>query len=369
MFFVVYYENHRKMNNMGKKIVNVDELPQELRGKGKIISMMNNKGGCGKTTTAISFGLYLARTGHNVLFADCDPQHNLTQRLGIDEDMEMPRLGNLFVNSTPSIENDISRIMEYPGLQRLKGTSVSKGIIGLLPGSLDAEAAAKFMNVSLGMKSRSEKEKIGFQSMEHFFRSYLQSYLDYYEYIIVDTAPALEGNELNTAIAKSIDCAIIPIDGIEAAIGVRRLTSFLSSHNPLRKPNAFFAMVKYQQDLKTDLSKDLRSRNSVYRGMTDVFNGYVCSKGVQERKTLRVRNQGSKNNLPGFGGSTDYTEMSHELESLLKTNNRVSLLDYIEKDPNVMRGFEERISKLMNSAMKHKPLNKTPRYIDEEIGT
>ena len=71
---------------MGKKLVELKRLPPEREARSKIIGLCNNKGGVGKTSLTIAFGLHMVRTGHNVLFVDCDSQRNLTQRLGLPDD-------------------------------------------------------------------------------------------------------------------------------------------------------------------------------------------------------------------------------------------------------------------------------------------
>ena len=330
----------------------VKTLPKERRQASKVIAIMNNKGGCGKTTTAIALGMYLARTGKNVLFWDNDPQSNLSQRLALpSEDYNDRRLDMLFASAgtAPSL----SMIVKYPYLVRLKGSEVKPGVVGLMGGSDFAEIEANALHAKL------EKGYvgIGYRSLITYFQDSVKFFKAYYDYIIMDTAPAMEGNILNKLAVRTAEEIVYPIDGIEAALGIKAMLRWMvteTRENEI-KPNGVFAMVKYQlatKNTSTDLMAP-QNQNSIYQAMKETFGDFVCDHGVKE--SMKIRNL-----TAGFGGKTDYTALCAEISNKI-TQPRARLFDYTARD-GFFEGFEKDLSDIQKTLMKHAPTFKTPRY-------
>src|SRR5687767_15700570 len=70
----------------------------------RIIALMNQKGGVGKTTTTVNLGAALAEAGQKVCLIDLDPQAHLTINYGVDPSPELTSLYDVLVNDTPFLE-------------------------------------------------------------------------------------------------------------------------------------------------------------------------------------------------------------------------------------------------------------------------
>lgn len=344
---------------MGKKYVRIQELEPERQKKSKVIAVMNNKGGCGKTSTAMALGMYLARTGNNILFWDGDPQSNLTQRLGIPDDLTIKRINMLMKN--PEDNEDITQIMEYPYLQRVPGTKNSVGAVGLIPGDHMSETEAKNLHTKFLEYQRQTEKIVGHSSLVNYVQNLFDEKRKYFDYIILDTAPALQGNTLNVVALNTAEEIICPIDSLEAMAGIDEILGWMSSQTRFKKvkPNGLFAMVKYQTDTKEfDYSGETRSNNAVFRSMKKVFKDFVCNHGVKELKSMRL----SKKSIPGFGGKTEYTALCKEIIEKISRPDRKNVFDYVEEN-GAIRSLESEIATLSKMIVKRKPHRKIPQYV------
>ena len=147
---------------------------------GKIIAIANQKGGVGKTTTAINLGAALGVLEKKVLLVDADPQANATSGLGID--VRSTQYGT-YQPLEHSIEvKDAILITQSPNLH-------------LIPSHIDLVA--------------SEIELVDKESREYMLKKALKNIVDEYDYILIDCAPSLGLITLNSLVAA--DAVIIPI--------------------------------------------------------------------------------------------------------------------------------------------------------------
>ena len=148
----------------------------------KIISITNQKGGCGKTTTAINLAVALANQGQRVLCIDFDSQANLTMGLGCAY--------------PDDLEDNISRILrsQISGLDPLPNILTSHGV-DFIPASIELATL--------------EQQLISTMSRETVLKRFLQQFKDNYDYIIIDCLPSLNVLTVNALVA--CDEIIIPV--------------------------------------------------------------------------------------------------------------------------------------------------------------
>lgn len=147
----------------------------------KIYALTNQKGGVGKTTTAVNLAAYLAAIGWRVLVVDVDPQANATSSLGADKNQIMPSLYETLIEGTPMertiIPTDRSHLYLAPAAPRLAGAEV---------------------------------EMVPMLAREHLLRKRLLPIASRYEYILIDTPPSLGLLTVN-GLTAAADGVIIPV--------------------------------------------------------------------------------------------------------------------------------------------------------------
>jgi len=147
----------------------------------KVYALANQKGGVGKTTTAVNLAAYLAAIGRRVLVVDVDPQANATSSLGVDKNRVESSLYETLIEGFPLEETIISTNRSHlylaPAAPRLAGAEV---------------------------------EMVPLIAREHILRKRLLPVAPSYEYVLMDTPPSLGLLTVN-ALTAAADGVIIPV--------------------------------------------------------------------------------------------------------------------------------------------------------------
>jgi chromosome partitioning protein len=196
---------------------------------GRVYTLVNQKGGVGKTTTTINLGAYLAYYGQRVLLVDIDPQANATSCLGIDKHLVKGGSYEALIGSTPPS----SYILHNP---RLK--------LSLLPASLALAGA--------------EVELVTELSRETRLRKAILSLTERYDYILIDCPPSLGLLTLNGLVAAK-DGVIIPVQCEYLALeGISQLNQTLNRVRGAIFPELTLrGVVMTMYDGRTKLGQDV----------------------------------------------------------------------------------------------------------------
>ncbi|RMD86457.1 MAG: ParA family protein [Candidatus Dadabacteria bacterium] len=183
-----------------------------------LIGIINQKGGVGKTTTAVNLGAALALSGRRVLLVDMDPQSNLTTHLGLGA----PR--------REDVEEviDASQVPEHTIYDVLKGQKKMKEIIIKRSENIDVAPSSLFL-------SGADLELGGVIGRELLLRNAIKEVEDNYDTVIVDCPPALGLLSLNALAA--VESVIVPVQSEYLALhGVRQLLDTIEQVRSVYNP-------------------------------------------------------------------------------------------------------------------------------------
>ena len=192
---------------------------------GRIIAIANQKGGVGKSTTAINLSSCLGEMGQKVLTIDMDPQGNTTSGMGVDKDEQENTVYELLLGET-NIEDCILKL-DFDGLS-------------LIPSNVNLAGA--------------EIELIGIEEKEYILKNQVEKVKNNYDYIIVDCPPSLNMltiNAMTTAntVLVPIQCEYYALEGLSQLMHTLELVQ--ERLNPeLEMEGVVFTMY----DARTNLS-------------------------------------------------------------------------------------------------------------------
>ena len=211
----------------------------------RVIAIANQKGGVGKTTTAINLAASLALSEQKTLLIDCDSQGNTTAGLGFPKDPSRRTLYNALILNEP-----LDRIIQKTQIDGLEIIPSDKNLVG------------------------ASVELVAVENREFQLKRIIQQVKDGYSYILMDCPPALDLLTLNALAAA--DSVLIPIQCEYLALeGVSELLDTLMRIRRTLNPNlAVEGIVLTMYDERTTLSRQVASDLRSFFG-SQVFESVI----------------------------------------------------------------------------------------------
>ena len=208
---------------------------------GKIISVANQKGGVGKTTTTVNLGTILAKRGKKVLLIDADPQGNATSGLGVEKEVE---------NSTYDIlvnEATLEDAIQDTIIKNLK----------VCPSNMNLAGA--------------EVELVSMMSREQRLKEKIDEIKEKFDYILIDCPPSLGLVTLNSFTASDsvlipVQCEYFALEGLGQLLNTINLVKKHLNKN-IKIEGALLTMYDARTNLSNQVVKEVKKYfdNKVYK--------------------------------------------------------------------------------------------------------
>jgi len=267
----------------------------------KVIAICNQKGGVGKTTTAINLAVYLAFSGKKILLIDIDPQGNATSGLGVNKHNIKTSIYDLVID-----EIDPHPIIINAGIENLS----------LIPSTLSLTGA--------------EVELVGIMGREYRLKKAIAILLAEYDFILIDCPPSLGLLTVNALAAANsvlipIQCEYYALEGLSQLVNTINLVKE-NINAELDIEGVLLTMADYRTNLTNEVINEARN--------------FIKGKVYQTVIPRNIR----LTEAPGFGkpialydkhsiGAQKYQEFTNELLDLNSVRNVIS--NGINKDGKV----------------------------------
>ena len=272
----------------------------------RVLAIANQKGGCGKTTSAINLAACLAECEKSVLLIDLDPQAHSTLGLGIDPE---------------KLEKSLSDVLnEAPG----KALEVQDVLVGVFP-RLDLAPSQIFL-------SAFEQRWAGVQGREDILYGKLKPLDPLFDFVLIDCPPNIGLLTFNAI--RAADDVLVPVEPSFFSLhGLKKLSETVGLvEDTFSKPIALRALLTLW-DSRTVLARD------IWKKLESNFSGKIFNTHIRKNNRLQQAVEAGKPITlfdPDASGSKDYKALAKELLELKTEELATTLAHEIDEEAALM---------------------------------
>lgn len=269
----------------------------------RVIAVFNQKGGVGKTTTAMNVSGYCAMFGKPTLLVDFDSQFNATVGLGVRHERDETIYHALLGDKKP---DEVIRRTYLAGLD-------------ITPASSDLAGALI--------------EMIELPRREYLLRDFIDSVRNRYEYVFIDLGPSLNLLTINGLLAADeviipVQCEYYSLEGIAQALETLDLIRENLKH-PIKIAGALLTMYDKREKLSREIAREIRRRFPYHVYDVEIPRSVALAEAPSFQKPIMLY-------APQSSGALAYEQLAKELIGETETDSRISSF-YKRTDPEELK--------------------------------